>query len=134
MEGHEMLTVTSKTPTSKKPEDIDDNYTKDASAILETTNIAPDVYMIQVNKPHFNIEPEGSSYTASNAIQESPTTEEGFPIIDAYGEYQRIPLTGPMVVQVHVDGTPVKNAGDQNPPEDEDLKQYQLTKSVYQNL
>ncbi|KAI4454806.1 ankyrin repeat-containing [Holotrichia oblita] len=131
MEGHEMASQMrpAKTTSTIKPDEMDAYYesieSSDASAQVES----------EVNKPVYKL-PEDTLYTdggysSSNKIQDSATTE-GIPIIENYGEYHRIPLTGPMVIKVHVDGTPVND--NQTLPEDEDLKQYQLTKTVYQNL
>lgn len=149
MEGHEMMQSNKKLKTTStfKPDDSEELYygeneSSDASARIENTNRVPPPkdfsasYMIEVNKPKFSFPDKspytGGSYTSSNNILELSTTE-GIPIIDTYGEYHRIPLTGPMVVKVYVDGTPVKDEN-QNLPEDEDLKQYKLTKTVFQNL
>ncbi|GJQ85383.1 hypothetical protein Trydic_g10157 [Trypoxylus dichotomus] len=139
MEGHEMMKsskMAAKTTSTISPDDLDAYYESGESKFESTNRMPPpkefsvSYTMIEVNKPQYQF-PDDVSYTSSNKLQESPTTE-GIPIIDTYGEYNRIPLTGPMVVKVHVDGTPVGD--DQTLPEDEDLKQYQLTKSVYQNL
>lgn len=71
------------------------------------------------------------TYQSSNKLQESTT--DGIPIIESFGNYHRVPLTGPMVVRVHPDGTPVD--GDDTPlPQDEDLRQYKLSKSKLPNL
>lgn len=40
-----------------------------------------------------------------------------------------VPLTGPMVVRVHLDGTPVQEGEGQQLPHDEDLRQYKMSKA-----
>ncbi|KRT81942.1 hypothetical protein AMK59_5253 [Oryctes borbonicus] len=139
MEGHEMMKTSkkaTKTTSTISPDDLDAYYESGESMIESTNKMPPPsdfsvgYTMIEVNRPRYKF-PDDISYTSSNEIQE-PSTTEGIPIIDSYGEYHRIPLTGPMVIKVHVDGTPVNDS--QTLPEDDDLKQYQLTKTIYQNL
>ncbi|CAH1118532.1 unnamed protein product [Phaedon cochleariae] len=48
------------------------------------------------------------------------------------GMYEEAPLTGPMVVRVYPDGRPVKD--DAPLPQDEDLRQYQMSKLKIPNL
>lgn len=143
MEGHEMASqMRPRTTSTLKPDEMDayyeSNESSDASAQIESNNRVPPPkdfvgtsYTVIDMKKSDTDDGDGG-YSSSNKIQDQATTEEGIPIIEHYGEYHRIPLTGPMVIKVRVDGTPVND--NQTLPEDEDLKQYQLTKSVYQNL
>lgn len=52
----------------------------------------------------------------------APSTEK--PFIDDGSDFISIPLTGPVVVRVYPDGTPVREST--QAPQDDDLRQYQL--------
>lgn len=64
--------------------------------------------------------------------RDATTTKKPSPVNEDDYFYEEVPLTGPMVVRVYPDGTPVKD--DVPLPQDEDLRQYQMSKIQIPNF
>ncbi|KAG5868192.1 hypothetical protein JTB14_030265 [Gonioctena quinquepunctata] len=151
MAGHAMANQVPKTrsTTTAKPNSYDDGSFSDfndfgsqgaASAKIDNVVrvLPPKGFLGQTytTYPHnvvsyvntFNIPQKKGPYTRFREQYTSTTTTEKNPREDPYETYMNdeAPLTGPMVVKVYPDGTPVKD--DHPLPLDDDLRQYQMSK------
>ncbi|XP_017771652.1 PREDICTED: rhythmically expressed gene 5 protein [Nicrophorus vespilloides] len=116
MEGHEMMSKKpkQKETSSVKPNSYDDqssfslneDYQGQASARIETV---------------YKVLPPRNVLTISSGPSQYKT-----PFVQNKVDYVNVPLTGPMVVKVHLDGSPVKDHTDL--PQDDDLKHYKMSK------
>lgn len=146
MEGHAMQRPIKKRrpSTTAKPNSYEDQSFGDfgsqseASAKIETyVKVLPPKGFIY--KPQFNVltgvpqykNPENEQYVQSTSDKVKYNNPYGdtdlYENIPIREEYSQPPLTGPMVVKVFPDGTPVKEEI-QEMPYDEDLRQYKLSK------
>lgn len=125
MEGHEMMKTTKSRPptTTTKPNSYDDDsfgdYGAASSKIDNVYRVAPPkgfVYTIQTGTPQYTYN--------------TPTVSKN----GAYTKFQQAYTEkyGPGVVKVYPDGRPVIEHTSQ--PQDEDLRQYQLSKVKIPNL
>lgn len=127
MEGHELSdrTPEPKPSTTAKPNSYDDQSFDElefgASAkIDDVQKVSPPAGFIYRPGPANQFEKQHNALS----ISYYDTTKDAEDL-DAIN-YPQIPLIGPMVVRVHPDGTPVEEV--QRIPQDDDLRQYQLTK------
>lgn len=151
MAGHPMVSASAapnpSTTANSKPNSYDDqsfggdlDFGSQAAASAKIDNVyrvpAPQS-ILEEYKPSFYNHPrkvasymgtinnnfgKGGSFTKFQ--EQYGTTSEGAQIDDSYEN--EAPLTGPMVVKVYPDGTPVKE--NVPLPQDEDLRQYKLSK------
>ncbi|CAH0548719.1 unnamed protein product [Brassicogethes aeneus] len=163
MDGHKMMKTTPKpkVTTTAKPNSYDDESFGDdfgdfgaqgsASAKIDNVYRVPPpkgfVYQAQSGTPVYtyphNMVPylsqfdkarrnqnnnQNTAYTRFQNQYSSTTTSTEKPQVN----YQELPLTGPMVVRVYPDGTPVREP--QRYPQDDDLRQYQLSKIKIPNF
>lgn len=153
MSGHEMVKTTPKPrqTTTAKPNSYDDESFGDdfdfgsqgsASAKIDNVYRVPPpkgfVYKAESGTPQYTYPHNVVSYLsqfdksrtqkgAYTRFQEqhsttttTTTTTERAPV------YYQVPLTGPMVVRVYPDGTPVRET--EPLPQDDDLRQYQWSR------
>lgn len=140
MAGHAMMKTTKKprsSTTTAKPNSYDDqsfgedfSYAGEASAKIETSYRVPPPkgFVYHTPVPRRNILTDTPQYKYPlNANKKTLSLPQAgsFEIISVRKVYSNSPLDGPMVVKVHPDGTPVKEA--KIHVEDEDLKQYKLS-------
>lgn len=145
MEGHEMASTTPKpqksVTTTAKPNSYDDHSFDEefgnrgeGSARIDTIYRVPPpkgfVFKVSTGKPIYTYPHNYQYITRINKgnIANQYTTTRRTPSI-----YIDAPLSGPMEVRVHPDGSPVREPLDQL-PHDEDLRQYQLSKVKIPNL
>lgn len=152
MSGHPMISTSAPPSTSTtvktKPNSYDDQSFGDlefgaqvaASAKLDNVYIVPapknilDKYRTRPQISYYtNVDSyptsynnfgKGGAYTKLQSLYSTTTSNDELTVDDSYeGE---APLTGPMVVKVYPDGTPVRE--NVPLPQDEDLKQYKMSK------
>lgn len=138
MEGHEMSRTTKKPKpytTTAKPNSYDDQsfgedfgYNGQASAKIESVyKYVPSNSFRSAEKPQHQIKSGIPEYKYPIKKQQQAQQKIGqnqpYEIISFRREYKKAPLDGPMVVKVHLDGTPVEET---IIVEDEDLKHYKL--------
>lgn len=149
MEGHALMKTTPKmrTTTTPKPNSYDDNLSFSAEDLGNQAAASAKIdngYRVQPPKDFVYItpSPNGYQYNLYSGTPEykqpqgvKPQNQLPFEnilsstsvpkkFVAPYG--QDVPLTGPMVVRVHPDGTPVQE-GPESIPQDEDLRQYMLS-------
>ena len=139
MEGHEMMKTGQKprSTTTAKPNSFEDDSFSEENFRLQSAASAKidNVYRVPP--------PKGFVYTAAAPTIRYSTGVPQYKYPDStrftqnqqqqqqYANrrnYQEVPLTGPMVVKVYPDGTPVR---DHQPtlPHDEDLHHYKMSKA-----
>lgn len=151
MDGHEMMKSTPKmrVTTTPKPNAYDDNLsfgTDDLGSQSAASAKIDNVYRVPPPKGFVYITPSPSrpQYSIHSGTPEYKQPQGGklqnqLPFENVFSPVsipndnryvapfgQEIPLTGPMVVKVYPDGSPVQNEP-QNVPQDEDLRQYKLS-------
>lgn len=154
MEGHEMMKTTPKptSSTTAKPNSYEDesfgddfDFGTQSAASAKIDNVyrvpPPTNFIIEMKSgtplytyPH-NVVPYLSTvnkinnndklFNNYNKLQQIYNNKPA-------SEYQVAPLTGPMVVKVYPDGSPVGEP--EEIPQDEDLRQYQLSKVALPNF
>lgn len=137
MEGHAMMKTTPKTrlTTTPKPNSYDDDMSVGADDLGSAASAKIDnVYRVPPPKEFVYITPApanaGYQYNLNSGTPEYKQPQGVKPQniyvpVVSYGQ-QNVPLTGPMVVRVYPDGTPVQD-GPVSIPQDEDLRQYKLS-------
>lgn len=107
------------------PKDILNLYNVQATRYPQQVGSALNLIGVQKKGPYTRFQ-EYYPQTTSTTTERAPVD----PMDE--GMYQDAPLTGPMVVRVYLDGTPVE---DSMPlPQDEDLKQYKMSQIKIPNL
>ncbi|KAK9874184.1 hypothetical protein WA026_002537 [Henosepilachna vigintioctopunctata] len=143
MAGHAMASTTQKpqniVTTTAKPNSYDDQSFDEefgnqgeGSARIDTIYRVPPpkgfVFKIETGKPLYTY-PHNFQYiprvTKNSIVQQYVPTTSRTP-----GRFIDTPLTGPMEVKVYPDGTPVQGSR-RELPQDEDLRQYHLSKQCY---
>ncbi|RZC39784.1 rhythmically expressed gene 5 protein [Asbolus verrucosus] len=137
MEGHEMMKSTSypRTTTTAKPNSYEDESFADfgtqgaASAKIDNVYRLPPpkgfVYTIQSGTPQYTYPQNYQHITNRDKNGVYTRFQQQYTTPGATQKNQ--PLTGPVVVKVYPDGRPVRESTSQV-PQDEDLRQYQLSK------
>lgn len=135
MEGHTIKKPKSPTTTTPKPNSYEDNLSFSDDDIgsqgLASAKI-DNVYRVLPPSDFIYVKPQESQYIIKTGTPEyrQPLNQLPFEDIlhstDLNDYNDNVPLTGPMVVRVHLDGTPVDEDSYQI-PQDEDLKQYKLS-------
>ncbi|KAK4877812.1 hypothetical protein RN001_010318 [Aquatica leii] len=131
MRGHVKQTKIQTTTTTAKPNSYEDDLSIGnddlGSQGLESAKIQT-VYRLPPPKGFIYV-PVKTSYVVKS---DTPEYRQPFdnilstPLNDLESYNYDTPLTGPMVVRVHPDGTPVDN-GPYRIPQDEDLQQYKMS-------
>ncbi|XP_056633613.1 rhythmically expressed gene 5 protein [Diorhabda sublineata] len=158
MAGHPLANTTPKprATTTPKPNSYEDEPYSDfefgsqgsASARIDNVVIIPapkhvlNLYNVQTTRYPQQVgsvlnaigtQKKGPYTRFQEYYSETRTTTERTPVDPMNeGTYKDAPLTGPMVVRVYLDGTPVE---DSMPlPQDEDLKQYKMSQIKIPNI
>lgn len=143
MEGHAMMnpvnkhkiTLTQVRRTTAKPNSYNDqsfghDYQTAASAKIDN------VYRVAPPKGFAFAHPQYTIASGPSQYKQQPKPAKFYPSavdpMEQSVDEEAAALTGPMVVRVHLDGTPVRGAAQL--PHDEDLRQYQMSKARLPNL
>jgi len=143
MEGHQMMAKNKParritTTARPKPNSYDDQsftqeYQGQASAKIDNVYRVPPPRNFFYTHPQYTVPIGPSQYTLSSGPSQYHRrwdTQRPIQInrdsYDSPNSYSTTYLTGPMVVRVYPDGTPVQEQ--QALPQDEDLKQYKMSK------
>jgi hypothetical protein len=134
MEGHEMMKSANPRLTTHKPNSYEDDSFGDfgaASAKIDNVYRVPPpkgfVYTIQSGTPQYTYPQNVQKTGAYTRFQQLYTSTTPPPREYAGG------LSGPAVVKVYPDGRPVREEASRA-PQDDDLRQYQLSKVKIPNL
>lgn len=157
MEGHDMMKttptrhpITTTTPKPNSYEDTSFDVLEDAASarIDNVYRVLPpkNFYRLHSGTPQYVTYPHNFQYIPNvDKVQKSgaymkfqqqyPAYSTTTPPPNRYNfeNYPAVPLTGPMVVRVYPDGRPVSETKPQM-PQDEDLRQYQMSKIRIPNI
>lgn len=91
--------------------------------------LPPSGFIFRPEEEIGDFQKQNNAITYSDNNGEGPEVEQ-YPFTSDY--YRQTPLIGPLVVRVYIDGTPVEDT--RRIPQDDDLRQYQLTKIKLPNF